>query len=137
MRIRQASLARRASLNFSISLKPRPPADLGRVSRSQEIQLIFLRFGLESHQKRVKTDWICLHSETGILKQDIAYVGIAAKIALRRTCFPAPERKLVVQLCDLCLILSTMLAKISRFLRPKCSGKPRYLPMPPSLSIWR
>ena len=68
----QVCFARRASLNTSISRKPSPPALFGYVSRSQETQLIFLNSGLTSHQKRVNTDCICLHSETGSLKHDMA-----------------------------------------------------------------
>lgn len=77
------------------------PANLGFVKVFQETQAIFLKFGLTSHQNLVRMDWICLHREMGILKHDMAYEGIAARIALRRTCFPAPLRNFVAQLCDL------------------------------------
>lgn len=69
---RQASFASSASLNCSISLKPSPPAYLGLVKVFQESQAIFLKFGLTSHQNLVRTDWICRHSEIGILKHDMA-----------------------------------------------------------------
>ena len=52
-----------------------------------------------------------------------------------RILHPAPDKNLVVQLCDFCRSLSTMDAKISFFLRLKFSGKPRYFPMPPSAEI--
>lgn len=64
--------ARRASLKTSISLNPNPPALFGYVNLSQEIQLIFRSSGLTSHQNLVSTDCICLHKDTGSLKQDIA-----------------------------------------------------------------
>lgn len=50
---------------------------------------------------------------------------------------PALERCLVDQLCALCRILSTMEVNKSFLRLPKCSGKPRYFPTPPSLDISR
>ena len=63
------------------------------------------------------------------------YVGIEVNTNCNMTCFPAPERKQVVQDYDLCLILSTIPVKTSRLLRPKVSGNPKYFPIPPSLSM--
>lgn len=54
-RILQASFAKRASLNCSISLKPKPPAPFGRVSLFHETQQSLRTDGFTSHQKRVKT----------------------------------------------------------------------------------
>lgn len=53
---RQACFANKASLNTSISLKPRPLAPLGRVSLSHDTQHIFHSSGFMSHQNRVRTD---------------------------------------------------------------------------------
>lgn len=57
---------------------------------------------------------------------------MAASTALSNTIFPAPESIFEDQLCDLCRILSTIPAKMSLFFLPKCSGRPRYFPMPHS-----
>lgn len=127
--------AKRAQLKISISLNPSPPTSLGRVSISQETQHIFWIYGLTSHQNRVSTDWICWHSDIGNLKQDIAYVGIVSITALRRIILPAPDKYLDVQLCACCFIMSTIRKNVSFFL-PKCSGKPKYLPITPSLLIF-
>lgn len=118
-----------------MSWNPSLPAYFGRHNEDQATHDIFLFSGIASHQKRVNRDYICLQRDTGILKQDIVQHGIANRTALRRTCFPVPDKNLVVQRCDFCLIRSTIVAKISFFLRPKFSGRPRYLPMPPSASI--
>lgn len=67
----------------------------------------------------------------------MVYVGIAARTALRRVSLPALLRKRVDQLRDLCLILSTMEVNKSRFLFPKCSGRAKYFPNPPTLVIPR
>lgn len=131
----QVCFARRASLNTSISMNPKPLALFRYVSLSQEIHLIFLNTGLTSHQKWVMTDCICLHKETGSLKHDIAYVGIAASTAFSKTIFPAPDKNLLVQLWACCLIRSAIEAKMFLFFRPKCSGRPRYFPIPPSLQM--
>lgn len=48
--------ARRASLNISISLNPRPPANFGKVSVDQATQHIFLFVELVSHQNLVRRD---------------------------------------------------------------------------------
>ena len=73
------------------------------------------------------------------MKHDIAYAGIAERTDWRRTCFPAPDKNLVVQLITLYLIRYKMELKMSRFLLPKCSGSPRYFLIPPSFYIvsWR
>lgn len=135
-KIHQESFANKASLNWLISRKPRPPALFGLVRDCQEIQQIFLTSGEASHQNLVRIDCNCLTRDIGNLKHDIVYVGIAASTNLSKTIFSAPDRYLDVQLCDLCLIRSTNAANISRFFRPKCSGKLRYFPNPPTLRIW-
>ena len=70
LRILQVILARSASLNCSISLKPRPPQLFGRVSRFQEA--IFRTSDDRSHQNLVNADCICLHRDSRSLKQYIA-----------------------------------------------------------------
>lgn len=60
---------------------------------------------------------------------------MAERTDLSMICLPAPDRNLAVQLCAFCLILSIIDAKMSRFLRQKCSGSPRYFPIPPSIEI--
>ncbi|CAN8319398.1 unnamed protein product [Cochlearia groenlandica] len=55
-KIIQLSLARRESLNATMSRNPRPPAFFGLVSLFHETQLIFLTSGLSSHQNRVSCD---------------------------------------------------------------------------------
>lgn len=118
-----------------MSLKPKPPFFFCCVSFSHEVQHIFVLSILESHQNRVKADWIRLHKDPVSLKQVIAYVGIDASTLFNITIFPAPERKHVDQLIALWRILSTIPVKRSFFWCPKCSGNPRYLPTPPSLLI--
>ena len=53
------------------------------------------------------------------------------------TALPAVDRNCVDQFRAHCFILSTMDEKRSFFFLPKCSGKPRYLPTPPSFSMPR
>lgn len=116
LRILQESLARRVSLNCAITLNPSPPTFLGLVRVCQEFQQIFFVSGDESHQKRVRSDWIFLHIEMGSLKHDITYVGIAVSTDFNKIIFPAPERNLEVQLWARCrLIRSTKEAKMSLF----------------------
>lgn len=71
VRILQLTFARRASLNFGISLKPRPPTFFEFVSFDQAIQHIFCFSADESHQNLVRADWMRLQKEPGSLKQDI------------------------------------------------------------------
>lgn len=133
----QVCLESSASLKTSNSQNPRPPAPLGKVSLSHDIQYIFLNSGFMSHQNLVKTLWICLQRDLGSLKQDIAYVGIDPNTAFKSTIFPAPDRYLTVHPFTRCLMRSTIEAKMSLFFLPKCSGKPRYLPIPPSFKMLR
>lgn len=119
---------------YIFEAKTSPP--LGKVILSQATQLIFLFPSLESHQKRVITDCIFLHKLTGSWKHDIGKVGIAARTAFRSVSLPAVDRHLEDQETAHWCILSTMETKRSLFLRLKCSGKPKYLPTPPSLSIF-
>lgn len=72
---RQPNLARKASLKASISLNPKPPSNLGTVSLSHATQFILFFSGFSSHQKRTTTDWICLQSELGSLKQTLHMIG--------------------------------------------------------------
>ena len=116
-------------------MNPNPPSFFDFVIVSQAIQDIFFVHVLESHQKRVSTDWILLQREVGSLKHCIAWLGIGDSTLLRRVIFPTVERNMLVQPLALCLILSTMDVNRSFFLRPKCSGKPRYFPVPPSFPI--
>lgn len=74
--------------------------------------------------------------EHGSLKHIIACVGIGVRTLLVMTILPAVLINLFNQPLTLVLILSTMEVKRSLFLQPKCSGSPKYLPMPPSLGIW-
>ena len=69
--IRHPILAKRASLKVSTSWNQSPPAYFGSASVDQATQHIFFFSGLASHQNRVSRDCICLHKESGILKQDI------------------------------------------------------------------
>jgi hypothetical protein len=69
--ILQLCFANKASLKHCKSLKPSPPSPLDFVKFSQEIQHIFFLSILESHQNRVKADWMRLYREQGSLKQDI------------------------------------------------------------------
>jgi len=117
-------------------MSPRPPPAFGLVILLHAIQHIFLvLFRESSHQKRVKTDCIRLHRLAGISKQDIGYVGMESMTDLSIVSFPALDSRLIDQLEALCLIRSTMEVNISRFFLPKYSGSPRYLPVPPSLSM--
>lgn len=50
---------------------------------------------------------------------------------------PALERNLVDRLAARCRILSTTDVNKSLFRLPKCSGRPRYFPDPPSLAMFR
>ncbi|CAA7045268.1 unnamed protein product [Microthlaspi erraticum] len=93
-RIRQLSLASRASLKLWISRKPKPPEVLDFVIFVHEIQLIFCSEGVESHQKRVSADCIRLQRLTGILKHDMEYVGIAERTLLISVNLPAVESRL-------------------------------------------
>ena len=68
-----------------------------------------------SHQYLVNTDCIRLQILTGSWKQDIEYVGMAVRTALRRVSLPALERKRDDREAALCLILSTSEVKRSRF----------------------
>lgn len=131
-RTRQLSFANKASLNSSISRKLKTLAFFGIVIYFQKIQLIFR---LSSHQNLVKIIWILLQREIGILKHDIEYDDIDFKTDLSRTCMPAEDKKCVDQLRFFCRIRSTNEVKISHFLLPKFSGRPKYLPVPPSLVI--
>lgn len=78
-----------------------------------------------------------LQSDTVILKHDIAYIGIIKSTDLGRVSLPAVERNRFDHPKAFYLIRSTMDVNKSRLRRPKCSGRPRYLPMPPSLLIFR
>lgn len=68
---RQPIFARRTSWKAIISLNPRPSAFLGNVRCFQDTQLNFRWSSLESHQNRVRIDWISLHKEIRILKHDM------------------------------------------------------------------
>ena len=132
---RHAIFANKALLKAWMSRKPSPPRLLGCVSFSQESQQIFLSSAFESHQKRVSTDWIFLQIPTGRRKQDIAKLGIAEITDCSMIAFPAVDRNCTDQPIDRWYIMSTMEAKRSFLFRPKCSGRPRYFPTPPSFSI--
>ncbi|XP_033144921.1 uncharacterized protein LOC117133046 [Brassica rapa] len=67
----------------------------------------------------------------------MAYDGTAVSTAFSITSFPALESCRLDQETALHRIRSTIPVKRSFFLRPKCSGRPKYLPAPPSLSIPR
>ena len=128
----QLNLANRASLKVCKSVKPKPPSPLALVRFSQEIQHIFFLSMLKSHQNLVKADWIRLYREHGSLKQDMVYVGIAAKIDFSMIIFPAVVKNLVDHLKAFWRIRSTIMVNRSRFFLPKSSGSPRYFPKPPS-----
>ena len=78
-----------------------------------------------------------LHRLTGNWKHVIAKFGMGDRTDCNMVALPAVDKNWVVQLRDFCFILSTMEEKRSFFLLPKCSGRPRYFPTPPSLSIPR
>ena len=130
-------LASRALLNHWMSFNPKPPALLGWVNFSHETQHIFFLPSFESHQNRVTTDWIFLQMLTGSSKHDIGKVGIAERTDWRSTSFPAVDSWCEDQESARCWILSTIEANRSFLRRLKCSGYPRYLPTPPSLSMPR
>lgn len=130
--ILQAIFPKRAWLKSWTSRRPRPPKLLGLVSLSHASQQIFLSPLLLSHQKRISIDCIWLHNPTGSWKQDIAKEGIAERTNCSIVSFPAVERNLVDQPRAFCFIRLTMEAKRSFFFLPKCSGKPKYFPTPPS-----
>lgn len=132
---RQPILASKVSLNFRKSLIPSPPTDLGVAIVSHNIQPIFLVFSLLSHQKRVTTDWIRLHRNTGSLKHVIEYEGMGDRTLWSITSFPTEDRNFVDHPRAFYWIRSTIEENMSRFLLPKESGRPRYLPTPPSLWI--
>lgn len=132
-RVFQLSFTSIASLKHCMPINPRPPSSLDLIIVFQDTHDIFLSSGLASHQKRVKTDWILLQRETGSLKQLILWLGIDERTLLRSVSFPAADNCLEDQLMALCRILSTMPVKVSLFFLPTCSGRPRYLPVPPSV----
>ena len=90
-----------------------------------------------SHENRVIADCILLIRDTRSLKHVMEYEGMGGSTLCSIGNFPAEERCLLDQLLAFCLILITIELKRSFFLRPKCSGRPIYLPTPPSLWIWR
>lgn len=118
-----------------MSQKPKPHSFFGFVSFTQDVQHIFLLLSFPSHQKRVKADWILLHRLTGSSKQDIVCVGEADSTDFKIVIFPALDKYRLDQLAACCRILSTKEVNRSFFLRPKSSGRPRYLPC--SLAIPR
>jgi len=63
------------------------------------------------------------------------YVGIALRTTLSIVSFPAFDNLLADKLTAFCRILSTIEVNKSLFLLPKCFGRPRYLPKPPSFVI--
>ena len=63
--------------------------------------------------------------------------GIGESTLLSIVIFPAVERNLLDHPAAFCFILSTMEENKSRFLLPKSSGSPKYLPVPPSFWIER
>lgn len=135
MMILHAILASSVWLNNCISLNPKPPLALGFVSFAHDIQHI-LRFSSEpSHQYLVRIDWILLQRLTGNWKHNIVYVWMTIKTDFSIVSLPALEIHFVAQLAARCLILSTTEVNKSFFLFSKCSGRPRYLPSPPSCEI--
>lgn len=134
-RILQLSFARSASLKVKISLNPNPPSFFGLAIFFRTIHDTFLMLLVLSHQNLVNTDWISAQRVRGSLKHDIAKEGIVAMTVLNMINFPARERNFVDQQIDLCLILSTILENKNLFFLPNCSGRPKYLPNPPSFSM--
>ncbi|CAN7027458.1 unnamed protein product [Brassica rapa subsp. trilocularis] len=63
--------------------------------------------------------------------------GIAVSTDFIIVILPALDKCREDQLTALCRIRSTMEVKRSLFLRPKCSGRPKYFPTPPSFVIPR
>ena len=134
-KILQLSFPNMESLYSSMFLNPNPLLHLGCAIILHATHEIFLISGVLSHQNLVRIDWILLQSEVGILKLDMEKVGNAVSTDCNITCFPAPDKNLVVHECAFCLILSTTLVKTSRLLRQNVSGSPIYFPIPPSFKI--
>lgn len=67
-----------------MSLKPKPPSILDFKIVSHDISDIPCTPAFGSHQKRVRADWILLHSDWGSLKHCIVWLGMAANTALMR-----------------------------------------------------
>ena len=137
VRTRHDCLARSALLKSWMSRNPNPPIFFGFESLVQDVQHILFLLSLPSHQKRVMADWILLQRLTGSSKQDIAWVGEANRTDFSIVILTAFDKKRLDKLLACCLIMSTIEVKRSFFLRPKCSGRPRYFPTPPSLAIPR
>lgn len=115
-RIRQLSLARSASLKHWISRNPKPPSFFDLVIVFEAIHDIFFSPVLESHQKRVNTDWILLHRDNGSLKHCIAWLGMGDSTLFNNVIFPAEDRNRFFHPFARCLILSTIKEKRSFFL---------------------
>lgn len=126
-----------AMLKAWISRSPKPPSCFDWHKDSHAIQHSFLVVGSTSHQNRVKADCILEHRPIGKRKHDIAYVGIGDKTAFSIVSFPAFDNNLEDQDAAFGVILSTIEANRSLFLGVKSSGRPRYLPTPPSFAIPR
>ena len=120
-----------------MSLISKPPWSFGSIILDQATHKVLRCPSGESHQKRVSADWILSHRDRGSLKHVIEYEGIGDRTLFNIVSFPAGDRCRLDQLRAFCLILSMIEEKRSRFLLPKCSGRPRYFPTPPSFSIPR
>lgn len=127
--ILQLSLAKKASLKLWISLKSRPPCSLGLLSFFHAIHTIFLLSIRSSHKKRVSTDWILWHRDIG------AWERTADMTLLSIVIFHVVDKNLFDQPLAFYRMWSTIEDKRSHFDLPKCSGNPRYLPVPPSFWI--
>lgn len=57
------------------------------------------------------------------------------RTAFSNVCLPVVDKKRLDQSKAFCRVLSTIEVKISIFFLPKCSGRPRYFPILPTLSI--
>ena len=87
--IRHTCLANNESLNFSISLKPKPPTSLASHKHFQFTQWTFQLSPLYPHQYFLIKTSNSFTNPLGSLKQLIVYVGIAWITDFIRTSLPA------------------------------------------------
>lgn len=121
----QVSLVRKVSLILWISRKYNPPCYFSRIIFDQAIHAILWLPVRLSHQNLVKDAWILFHSDNRSWKHVIAKDGIVVSTLFR-------------------IVVSTLwLDPVDKrgekivFFLPKSSGRPGYLPVPPSCWIDR
>ena len=134
-RIRHSCFANSAMLNSLKSRKPKAPSSNGIHTLSQASQWRPLLLFLVLHQNFAIAPLSLFMMVCGSKKHDMTYVGSAWATDLIRISFPPLDRNFADQELILLLSRSWTKEKTSYFDPQIFSGRPRYIPIPPSLLI--